>query len=232
MSASSVVTPQMFQSEPAALAQDLSEFQRQLARMLPADAYARLAAAIDLMVATRPGAAALKIGQPAPDFVLPSLDGGTVALANELLAGPVVLTFYRGSWCPYCDLQLRAYAELVPLLRSVGARLLAVSPQSAEAVVPNASDHRSLGFPLLTDAGGEVARRYGLMYVLDDAMRSVMLGFGLDLSVVNGDASWELPVPATYVVSSDRRIAWAHVEDDYRRRAEPADILRAVRGLS
>lgn len=232
MSVSSVITPPTFQAEPAPLAQDLSDFQRQLAAMLPADAHARLAAAIDAMVATKPGAAALKVGRPAPDFVLPSLDGGTVALADELLAGPVVLTFYRGSWCPYCDLQLRAYAELVPLLRSAGARLLALSPQSAEAAVPNASDHRSLGFPLLTDAGSEVARRYGLVYVLDDAMRSVLLGFGLDLSIVNGGASWELPVPATYVVSSDRRIAWAHVEDDYRRRAEPADILRAVRGLS
>ena len=147
MCASSVVTPQAFHTEPAPLAQGLPEFQRQLAKTLPPDAHARLAAAIDGMFATKPGAAALKVGQPAPDFVLPSLDGGTVALANELLAGPVVLTFYRGSWCPYCDLQLRAYAKLVPLLRSASARLLAVSPQAAEAAVPNASDHRGLGFP-------------------------------------------------------------------------------------
>ena len=174
MCASSVVTPQAFHTEPAPLAQGLPEFQRQLAKTLPPDAHARLAAAIDGMFATKPGAAALKVGQPAPDFVLPSLDGGTVALANELLAGPVVLTFYRGSWCPYCDLQLRAYAKLVPLLRSASARLLAVSPQAAEAAVPNASDHRGLGFRLLTDAGGNVARRYGLAYVLDDAMRSLL----------------------------------------------------------
>jgi peroxiredoxin len=219
-------------NEQAPLALELLEFQRQLSQKLPPEMHARLSAAIDRMVATHPGVAALKVGQHAPDFELPSVGGGAIALADELRAGPVVLAFYRGSWCPYCDLQLRAYSKLVPQLRSAGARLLAVSPQLPEAAVPNADEHRSLGFPLLTDAGSAVARRYGLVYALDDAMRSVLHGFGLDLSTVNGVASWELPVPATYVMTPDRRIRWAHVDDDYRRRAEPADILRAVAALS
>ena len=232
MSTSTVAASPAASNEPAPLALELLEFQRQLSEKLPPEMHARLSAAIDRMVATHPGAAALKVGQQAPDFELPSVDGGTVALTDELRGGPVVLTFYRGSWCPYCDLQLRAYARLMPQLRSAGARLLAVSPQRVEAAVPNAAEHRALGFPLLTDAGSAVARRYGLVYALDDAMRSVLLGFGLDLSIVNGGASWELPVPATYVVAPDRRIRWAHVEDDYRRRAELDAILGAVVALS
>ena len=232
MSASPIATPQASLNQSTRLSHELREFQHRLSTMLPPDVHARLAAAIDGMVATHPGAAALKVGQHAPEFELPSVGGGTVALADALRAGPVVLTFYRGSWCPYCDLQLRAYAKLVPQLRGASARLLAVSPQLAEAAVPNADEHRGLGFPLLTDAGSAVARRYGLAYALDDAMRSVLLGFGLDLSLVNGVASWELPVPATYVIAPDRRIHWAQVDDDYRRRAEPADILRAVNDLA
>ena len=232
MSTSTVAASRAASSEQSPLALELLEFQRQLSEKLPPEMHAQLSAAIERMVATHPGAAALKVGQQAPDFELPSVDGDTVALTDALRRGPVVLTFYRGSWCPYCDLQLRAYARLMPQLRSAGAQLLAVSPQRVEAAVPNAAEHRTLGFPLLTDAGGAVARRYGLVYALDDAMRSVLLGFGLDLSIVNGGASWELPVPATYVVAPNRRIGWAHVEDDYRRRAEPDAILAAVVNLS
>jgi peroxiredoxin len=212
------------------LAQELLGFQQQLAKNLPADLMGRLQAAIERMIASRPDAAALRSGQPAPDFTLQRYDGGSFALADALRDGPLVLTFFRGSWCPYCDLQLRAYSKIVPALREQGVQLVAVSPQRADAAVPNAAEHRSLGFPVLVDAGNEVARRYGLVYELDDEMRAVLNGFGLDLAAINGNSAWELPVPATFIIGRDRRIRWAHVDANYHRRAEPADILQALLG--
>jgi peroxiredoxin len=214
----------------ASLAQQLVAFQQQLGKNLPPDVMGRLSAAIERMIESRPGTAALHSGQPAPDFTLQQYGGGSFTLADALRDGPLVLTFYRGSWCPYCDLQLRAYSKILPALREQGVQFAAVSPQSADAAVPNAAEHGSLGFPVLVDAGNAVARRFGLVYDVADDMRAVLNGFGLDLTVVNGSPAWEVPVPATFVIGRDRRIRWAHVDADYRRRAEPADILRAVQG--
>jgi peroxiredoxin len=210
------------------LTHDLKHFHEQLARQLPSETYARLAAAIDDLIKSQPAAAAVQVGQLAPDFALPEVAGETVTLSRHTARGPVVLNFYRGSWCPYCDLQLRAYSSMVPELTRLGAQLIAISPQSPSAEVPNAQAHRALGFPLLTDAGNDVARRYGLVYRVDAQMQSILQGFGLDLSAVNGIDRWELPVPATFVISADRRIRWAYLEADYRMRAEPADIVQAV----
>jgi len=176
----------------------------------------------------RPG---LAIGAQAPEFSLPNATGQPVSLSSRLAAGPVVLVFYRGSWCPYCDLQLRAYARMLPELTRLNARLVAISPQQPAVEVPNVSEHRELGFPLLFDSQNAVARRYALIYPVDELMRTVLSGFGLDLATINGSEQWELPVPATFVVTDGLQIRWSHVEADYRLRAEPDDILRALRTL-
>lgn len=215
---------------PATLREALQSFQDGLSQQLPPAVHASLAAAIDSHIASHPAAHALKIGSTAPDFTLPDLRGQPLTLSKALV-GPVVLTFYRGSWCPYCDLQLRAYSRMLPELTRLKARLIAVSPQRPPADGAGSSDYSSLGFPLLVDADNKVARQYGVVYSLDDAMRTVLKGFGLDLAAVNGTDRWELPVPATFVISSDARIRWVHVEADYRLRAEPEDILRAVKAF-
>lgn len=213
------------------LSQRVCELQKQLARQLPKDLHARLSAAIDGLIESQPAAAALGVGQQAPDFTLHDLSGQLVILSEEISRGPVVLTFYRGSWCPYCDLQLRAYSRMIPDLTRFGARLIAISPQRPEAEVQNAGEHRALGFPILFDLANEVARRYGLIYSIDAPMRAVFDSFGLDLAAVNGVERWELPVPATYIVARDGRIRWSHVEADYRLLAEPGEILQALRAL-
>jgi peroxiredoxin len=143
----------------------------------------------------------------------------------------MIVTFYRGSWCPYCDLTLRAYSKMIPQLRQAGAQLVAISPQRADAAVPNAAEHRQLDFPVLSDAGNRVAREYGLVYSVAAPMRALFADFGLDVPSVNGITSWELPVPATFLVTPDSRIRWAYVESDYRLRAEPQRLLQALANI-
>jgi peroxiredoxin len=214
--------------EPQSLAEDLQNLRQQVASLLSPAIHTRLSTAIDNLVRSRPEAAAVGVGQTAPEFSLLDLAGGTVTLSEQLRAGPVVLTFYRGSWCPYCDLALRAYSKMVPQLHRAGARLIAISPQRYDAAVPNAVEHRALDFLVLSDPDNRVARKYGLVYSVDALMRSVLADFGLDISAVNGAATWDLPVPATFVVAPDGRIRWACVETDYRLRAEPDQIIRAL----
>jgi peroxiredoxin len=120
---------------------------------------------------------------------------------------------------------------MIPQLQRAGAQLIAISPQRADAAVPNAAEHRVLSFPVLTDAGNRVAREYGVVYSVDALMRSLFTDFGLDIPSVNGTDRWELPVPATFLVAADGRIRWTYVRDDYRLRAEPDHILRALREL-
>ncbi len=216
---------------PWTLGEQLRDFQEQLAGQLPQELHTRLSTAIGGLIDSKPDANALRVGHQAPDFTLRDVSGQCITLSQEMSHGPVVLTFVRGSWCPYCDLQLRAYSLMTPQLKILNARLIAVSPQRPQAEVQNAGEHRTLGFPILFDLANDVARRYGLVYSIDAAMRAVLDSFGLDLAAVNGVDRWELPVPATYIVSGDGRIHWAHVEADYRLRAEPSEILRALRAL-
>ncbi|HEX8299800.1 MAG TPA: peroxiredoxin-like family protein [Rubricoccaceae bacterium] len=171
---------------------------------------------------------ALKVGDTAPDFALPDASGRTVRLSDLLASGPVVLAFYRGSWCPYCNTELRGLQQALPQVEAARARLVAVSPQTPDSSV-SIVERQGLTFPVLSDAGNRVAREFGLVFRVGDDVREQYRTYGIDLERSNGDASWELPVPATYVVAPDRTITYAFVEADYTRRAAPADIVAALR---
>lgn len=170
---------------------------------------------------------ALNTGDAAPDFSLPAADGGTVRLSALLESGPVVLTFYRGAWCPYCNLALRALQQHVGAMTERGARLVAVSPQIADESLSVVQKH-DLTFDVLSDIGSVTARQYGLAFDLTDELASVYDGFGMDLQRVNGGHARTLPLPATYVIGPDGTIRWAFVATDYTTRAEPADIIAAL----
>ena len=165
-----------------------------------------------------------------PDFALPGADGHIVDFADVLARGPAVISFYRGSWCPYCNLELRALQQHLPEFDRIGATLVAISPE-----LPDGSrklvERDGLRFPVLTDAGNRVSRLFGLMFRLPRSLVDFYRGNGFDLAACNGDSVWELPVPATYVVGRDGVVAWAHVDCDYRRRAEPTDVIAALRDL-
>ena len=137
------------------------------------------------------------------------------------------MTFYRGAWCPYCDLTLRAYQALLPQIRSLGATLIAISPQTPDGSLTTA-ETKELAFPVLSDTGNGVARQYGLVFRVSTALEATHQAFGIDLARSNGDTSNELPVPGTFIIGRDGRIAFAFVDSDYRVRLEPAELLRQL----
>jgi len=169
----------------------------------------------------------LKVGDEAPDFDLDSLDGTEYDLHDLLKKGPVVISFYRGGWCPYCNLELRALNKIYPEIKAKGAELIAISPEMPDRASVTANKN-TLAFPLLYDRKAKVADEYNLVFELDDSLKPIYKSFGIDLEQVNGDDDWELPVPATYVVGQDRKIKFAFADVDYKNRAEPADILEML----
>lgn len=173
----------------------------------------------------------LKVGETAPGFSLMNARGETVSLADLLARGPVVLTFYRGAWCPYCNLQLRGLSESVPAISAAGAQLVAITPQTPDKSLEQVKKD---GFPfeILSDLDSEVMRAYGLLFeVLEQVSDVYRRNFDLDLAEYNGEGRYVLPVPATYVIDTDGVVRFAHADTDYRQRVEPVRILAAVEAL-
>jgi peroxiredoxin len=170
---------------------------------------------------------ALSAGDRAPLFSLPDATGRTVSLAAQLAAGPVVLTFYRGGWCPYCNLTLHALEQANSEIAGRGARLIAVSPQNPDDSLTLVEKHR-LSFGVLTDTGCEIAKLYGLCFDIGDELAEVYRRIGLDLARANSGHARTLPIPATFVIAADGVIAWSRADADYTKRAEPADVLAAL----
>ena len=173
---------------------------------------------------------AINSGDLAPDFELPNARGRMVRLSRALANGPVVLSFYRGGWCPFCNLELQALQAHLPEIRALGASLIAVSPETPDHSLTTAEKHGP-GFEVLSDVGNGTARAFGLIFTVYEEMRPLDLKWGLDVPASNGDDSWELPVPATYVIDSSGMVRAAHVDKDYTRRMEPELIVAALREL-
>ena len=139
----------------------------------------------------------------------------------------MVLTFYRGEWCPYCNLQLRAYQAILPQVQELGASLVAVLPQIPDHSLSTA-EKKDLRFPVLSDSGNVVARRYGLVFAVSERLRQA----GAHLPTYNGDASWELPMPGTFVIAPDGVVRLAFVDADWTKRLEPMEILETLHQLT
>ncbi|HEY1954330.1 MAG TPA: peroxiredoxin-like family protein [Polyangiaceae bacterium] len=195
----------------------------------PAEVIATLGAELKKLADSGIAKRALHVDVKAPDFTLPDARGGAVTLSALLAKGPAVVTFYRGGWCPFCDLQLRAYQGVLSEIRRLGAELVAISPQTPDFASADI-EKKQLTFPVLTDAHNAVAREYGLVFGLSDAMKALQTGFGNPIPKFNGDDSWELPMPGTFVIDGSGVVRLAHVDPDYTRRLEPAAILDALRG--
>ncbi len=182
------------------------------------------------LIATGQAERALKAGATAPKFELPDAQGKMVGSSELLAKGPLVVTFYRGVWCPYCNLDLQALEEAAGEIRALGASLVAISPQTA----PNrrkSERENALSFPILSDHGNELANAFGLRFHLSDELIALYKGFGNDLAIGNGEESWTLPMPARYVIGTDGVIAYAEVNPDYTRRPDPSEWLPVLRRL-
>jgi peroxiredoxin len=174
-------------------------------------------------------AGALRAGDRAPGFRLADARGGDVALDDLLVGGPVVLVFYRGGWCPYCNLQLAAFQSALDGIRAAGAALVAVSPQTPDQSLTVAERH-ALEFPVLSDVGNAVARDYGLVFTQGEEATATSRRLGIDLADFNGDDSNTLPAASTFVIGEDGVIRFASVFGDYRWRVGPDEVLAALRG--
>jgi peroxiredoxin len=176
------------------------------------------------LIASGQAGRALKPGDHAPDFALPDPDGKILSLNDLLAHGPLVLTFYRGAWCPFCNLDLQALEAARPEIEARGASLIAISQQTA-ANSRKSQRSNNLGFPIAGDKGGELAEKFGLRWHLPEDLQAIHKQLGADLTAFNGEASWTLPMPARYVIAQDGRIEYAEINPDYTRRPEPSDVL-------
>jgi peroxiredoxin len=171
----------------------------------------------------------LPAGTTAPDFELSEANGKLVRSSELRARGRLVISFYRGRWCPYCVAQLEALQQVWPRIQARGASLVALSPQTQRHSSFTAEQHH-LRFPLLSDAGNQVARKFGLVYAIPDYLKQQYKRTFVNLPLCNGDESWELPLPATYVIESDGNVLFAEAHADYTRRMEPEEILTVLAG--
>ncbi|WMT79455.1 peroxiredoxin-like family protein [Bradyrhizobium sp. Ash2021] len=213
------------------LEQDLADFKAEFELTAPAGRAALYNSKVEELRAKFPLSGVLKVGDLAPDFSLPNAIGSYTSLEDVLKGGAAVVTFYRGGWCPYCNLQLRAYQAALPDIEALGARMLAISPQLPDKSL-STSEKNALKFPVLSDVRNSIARKFGLVYSLPEELRAALRSNGKELPGINGDESWELPVPATFVVDGDRRVVFSFVEIDYRRRLAPEDLVSALRSIA
>jgi peroxiredoxin len=180
------------------------------------------------LIASGAATRALKAGDHAPAYALKDPDGQLVSSSDLLAQGPLVVSFYRGVWCPYCNMELQALQAALPEFAKLGASLVAISPQTA-ANSRKSVRQNGLGFPILSDTHNDVAAAFGLRFALPDYLVDLYKSLKNDLPAFNGDPSWTLPMPARYVIAPNGLILYAEVNPDYTRRPEPEDMLPALR---
>ncbi|MEM6823030.1 MAG: peroxiredoxin-like family protein [Verrucomicrobiota bacterium] len=172
----------------------------------------------------------LGVGDLAPNFTLPDAKGHSVTLSERLKDGPAIITFYRGGWCPYCNLELRAYQQILTDIRDAGGSLIAVSPQTPDSSLSTA-EKNDLEFDVLSDVGSNVSQDYGVAYKLPQELIDLYNQLGGRLPDFNGTEDWTLPIPATFVIDEDFRVVLAHIDTDYQNRLEPSEALTALKQL-
>ena len=183
------------------------------------------------LVASGLSASALREGDVAPDFALPDTHGHVLALKTLLDRGPVVISFYRGGWCPFCNLELRGLQRVLPTIVQVGASLIAISPQLPDNSL-STEEKNQLTFPVLSDVGNIVAKRFGIVFTLPIALVHANKAIGRDLVEINGEAGIvQLPMPATFVLDKSGVIRLAFVEEDWSKRLDPDIVVDTLRGL-
>lgn len=177
-------------------------------------------------------AGSIKVGDTMEDFTAPDATGRQVALAELLATGPVVLVFYRGGWCPYCNLALRTYqSELLPELAAFGARLVAISPQTPDESM-STTEKAGLAFTVLSDAGSRIAHDIGIAFQPAEEILAAQRSLGLDIADGNAEGSRQLPMPTVLIIDTDRSVRFVDIQPAYTSRTEVADILHALADLA
>ncbi|MDP3385711.1 MAG: peroxiredoxin-like family protein [Eubacteriales bacterium] len=170
---------------------------------------------------------ALKEGDKIPEFQLKNAVGETIEIYDVLSKGPIIINFYRGAWCPYCNLEIAAYQEILPEIKKRGAQLIAISPEIPDITMTLKEKH-ALEFEILSDTDNKVAKQFGLVFQLEDKLTALYKKMGIDLVKSQENENNELPIPAIYVVGADGIIKLAYLNSDYTKRLEPMDAVIAL----
>lgn len=194
---------------------------------LPADVLALMNTTNEELIAQHIRDNALQIGQKVEKFSLANHNGENIELADLLKKGPVIISFYRGGWCPYCNLELKALNDYLPQFKTQSAQLIAISPQLPDETLSTAQKN-DLEFDVLSDVSNKVAEQFGLLFTLDERIQALYTQFGIDFEHYYGDKSFKLPLPATYVINQEGVITYAFLSEDYTLRAEPIDVMTAL----
>jgi peroxiredoxin len=173
---------------------------------------------------------ALGVGDMVPMFELPDADGQMVSLADVLANGPAVISFYRGAWCPFCNLELRAMQRELASAEASNVTMVAISPNTPDTSRDLVAE-AEVTFPVLSDAENAVARQFNLVYEMEAGLVDFYKAQGRDINKMNGSEVWELPVPATYVVDTSGVIQYAYVDLNHRARAEPSEVVAIAAAL-
>jgi peroxiredoxin len=212
---------------PFDLTKELARWREMREVVMPADVVARMDRATTELAASRIPTEVAALGSRAPAFMLPNAVGEEVSLDRLLARGPVVISFYRGVWCPFCNLEQRALQQNLPQITALGASLVAISgmtPDHSMSLV----ERLGLTYEVLTDSGLLVARRYGLVFELPEYLQEAYAAMGHPIPQFNGTAEHTLPIPATFVVDTGGIIRFAYANPNYMHRADPADVLAAL----
>ncbi|WP_175883361.1 peroxiredoxin-like family protein [Burkholderia sp. BCC0044] len=193
----------------------------------PPDIHPIMERATAELIAGGQAARAIKAGDLAPTFRLKDQDGNDVSSAELLAKGPLVVTFYRGVWCPYCNLELQALNEALPALRERGANVVAISPQTAVNSRKSVRTNQ-LDFPVLSDVNGETGAAFGLRFALPDYLVDLYKKLKNDLPAFNNDPSWTLPMPARYVIGQNGIVLYSEVNPDYTHRPDPSEMFPVI----
>jgi len=206
----------------------LEETRAGAATRIPEEALAVMRAADEELTAKGVGNDALKVGDTLPDGEFTSATGETVRMSDLAAKGPLVITFYRGGWCPYCNFELKAYQDLLGDITALGGQLVAVTPEKPDNSL-STTEKNALKFPVLTDNGNDFAKALGIVFELPAPLQELYGKFGMDLPGLNAGTGWTLPIPATFVVDADGKIVLADVDVNYTRRLEPSEAVAALK---
>lgn len=209
------------------LTNELAAKKEEGSKKIPQDKREIMLGSIEKLKAEQLAKKALQVGDTMVNFTLPNSNGVGVTLADLLKKGKVIISFYRGGWCPYCNLELRAFQQILPEINQLGATLVAISPETPDNSLTT-SEKNNLAFSVLSDIDNTVAKEIGLVFQMPEDLKEVYSAFNLDVSKHNGNNDYELPMPATYVVDVDGKILYAFIAEDYTLRAEPTELLSVL----
>ncbi|MGL4850252.1 MAG: peroxiredoxin-like family protein [Clostridium sp.] len=212
------------------LSDELSRLAQNANQTLPTEIKTLFKDSIDEVKASNIEQTALSTGDMAPDFTLSNANGDTVSLSAFLEKGPVVITFYRGGWCPYCNLELKAYRDALKDITNLNANLIAISPELPDNSL-STIEKNNLNFEVLSDIDNKVAKKFGLVFKVNDALAKVYKERGFDLKQNQGNELNELPMPGTYVIDTTGKIVLSFVNSDYKKRLDIDVVLNKLKEL-